>query len=197
MTARRPSLRLEVLAPLAARLACDRRGVSAVEFAMLAPVFGLVLAGTLDLGSSAFVQFGLNASVSAGAQYAIANATTVSSSTATSLADTISRLAAGAQGTTNVTGVAAINNGVTSTTLAASTSRTGSAATSDSCYCPTGSAPSIVWGSPATCGAACAGGGSAGKFVLVSASRPFRSVFGSYGFSPSGTLTTHALVQVQ
>lgn len=179
------------------RFVGDDRGVSAVEFALLAPVFSLVMAGTLDLGSSAYAQFGLNAAVSAGAQYAIANASSVSSSTATSLADTVSRLAAGAQGTTTVTGVAAVNNGVTSTTLASSTSRTGSASTADSCYCPTGAAPSVTWGSPATCGSACAGGGSAGKFVLVTASRPFTSVLGSYGFSPSGTLTTQALVQVQ
>ena len=44
------------------------------------------------------------------------------------------------------------------------------ASAANACYCPSGTAPAVNWGAAATCGAACSGGGYAGKFVLVQAS---------------------------
>lgn len=179
------------------RLASDRRGASATEFALLSPAFGLILAGTLDFGASIFAQFGLNAAVSAGANYAIANGSNLSSSGAAALATTISKLAAGAQGAATVTGVASVNGGSTTTTVGSVSSNSGSAAAADSCYCPTRSGATITWGATATCGAICPGGGYAGKFVSISASRRFTSFLGSYSFAPTGTLVSDTLVQVQ
>lgn len=179
------------------RFARDRRGASAVEFALLSPVFGLILAGTIDMGSSLYAEFGLNAAVSAGANYALANASSATASNSATLSDSISKLAAGAQGLSVVTGVATVNAGTTSTTLNNSTSRAGTASAADSCYCPTVSGATVTWGSAATCGTTCAGGGYAGKFVVVSAARQFTSFLGSYSFAPTGTITAHTMVQVQ
>lgn len=172
-------------------------GASAVEFALLSPVFGLVLAGTLDMGSSIYAQFGLNAAVSAGANYALANGSSVTASGAATLSDTISKLASGAQGTATVTGVATVNAGTTSTTLNGATSRSGSAAAADSCYCPTVSGATVTWGSAQTCGNACPSGGYAGRFVVISATRQFTSFLGSYSFAPTGAIAAQSMVQVQ
>ncbi|WP_020179754.1 TadE/TadG family type IV pilus assembly protein [Methylopila sp. M107] len=179
------------------RLARDRRGASAVEFALLTPVFGLILAGTLDMGSSLYAQFGLNSAVSAGANYALANASGASSSGSATLSDAISKLASGAQGLTVVTGVATVNAGTTSTTLNSATSRAGTASAADSCYCPSVSGATVTWGSVMTCNAACPSGGYAGKFVVVSAARQFTSFLGSYSFAPTGRIFAQTMVQVQ
>ncbi len=179
------------------RLSKDQRGASAVEFALLSPIFGLLLAGTLDMGASIYAQFGLNAAVSAGANYALANASSVSSSNAATLSSTISKLVAGAQGSSAVTGVATVNSGSSASTVNSTTSQSGSASAADSCYCPTLSGSTISWGTAKTCASDCSGGGYAGKFVLVTASRAYTSFFGSYSFAATGTLTSQTLVQVQ
>jgi hypothetical protein len=48
-----------------------------------------------------------------------------------------------------------------------------------------------------TCGSACTGGGTAGKFVAITASFNYTPFFASYGFVSNGAITAGALVQAQ
>jgi Flp pilus assembly protein TadG len=57
------------------RLACDRRGVAAVEFAVILPVLAVALMGTIDLGSAIQQALRLEAAARAGAQYAMSTPT--------------------------------------------------------------------------------------------------------------------------
>jgi hypothetical protein len=166
--------------------------VSAVEFALIAPIFGVILAGAIDIGGALFTQFGLNAAVSAGANYAMVNGSSTTSTAAGSLAMTIGDIVAGSQGSNWATATVVVNNGPTN-------SGGGSASNADSCFCPTGtSAASIAWGGALTCGSACSGGGVAGKFVAIQASRTYAPFFPVYDFI-SGTqqITASMVVQVQ
>src|ERR1700719_1350286 len=54
-------------------LARDRRGVSAVEFGLAAPVFLAALSPLIDLGLAFSQQMRVNQAVEAGAQYAAVN----------------------------------------------------------------------------------------------------------------------------
>src|SRR5260370_15661378 len=54
-------------------LAHDRRGVSAVEFGLAAPVFLAALSPVIDLGLAFSEQIRVNQAVEAGAQYAAVN----------------------------------------------------------------------------------------------------------------------------
>src|SRR5213075_1818680 len=64
------------LARVGARIAAvarDRRGMSAVEFGLAAPVFLAILTPVVDLGLAFSEQIRVNQAVEAGAQYATAN----------------------------------------------------------------------------------------------------------------------------
>src|SRR5439155_863110 len=74
----RPSSRwlTAVLRPCLARIGAlvrDRRGMSAVEFGLAAPVFLAILTPVIDLGLAFSQQIRVNQAVEAGAQYATAN----------------------------------------------------------------------------------------------------------------------------
>ena len=60
-------------------------GTAVVEFAMIAPVLVLLLIGTIDFATAIYDRFALNGAVSAAADYAILNASSVNSSTASRL----------------------------------------------------------------------------------------------------------------
>jgi hypothetical protein len=47
------------------------------------------------------------------------------------------------------------------------------------------------------CGSVCAGGGVAGKFVLISISKPYSPMFGGYGFTQADQISVSAVVQGQ
>jgi Flp pilus assembly protein TadG len=51
----------------------DRRGISAMEFALIAPVLITLLLGAFDLGNAAFQYIQLDQVVRAGGQYALSN----------------------------------------------------------------------------------------------------------------------------
>ena len=55
------------------------RGVAAVEFALVTPIFCLLLAGIVDLGGALYTKFKLDSAVTAGANFAQVNAGNVSS----------------------------------------------------------------------------------------------------------------------
>ncbi|HEV2365156.1 MAG TPA: TadE/TadG family type IV pilus assembly protein [Caulobacteraceae bacterium] len=175
----------------------SRDGIAAVEFGIMAPIFGLVFAGMADLGGVLYTQFRLNAAVSAGANYAIVNASSVSSSSGATLASTIAQVVENNAGSNWADDTIVVNDGPTETVTGGQLSASGSAANADSCYCPTGSGASITWGTAQTCGATCTGGGVAGKFVTITASRTYTPLFSSYGIVQNGAVTISTTVEVQ
>lgn len=158
----------------------ETAGVAAIEFAIFATVFLIVLAGTVDVGMSIYTASKLDAAVTAGAQYAENNAVTVSSNPS-GLSSDISTVVNTANGTGWATSTINVNN---------SNDATG-------CYCPTGAPPNWSWGTPKACGSSCSGGGVAGQFVTITASRSISPLFPAFGFVQTGQISRSALVETQ
>jgi Flp pilus assembly protein TadG len=178
-------------------IAGDRRGIAAVEFALLTPVFCLLLAGVIDLGGALYTKFKLDAAVTAGANYAQINASSVNSSNGQTLANNIATIVETSQGSGWADDGVTVNNGPTTAVTSGTATPSGTAANADACYCPSGTVGSFTWGSSATCGSSCAGGGYAGKFVTITATKTYTPIFSSYGIVQNDTITATAAVQVQ
>jgi Flp pilus assembly protein TadG len=177
----------------------DDRGIAAVEFALLAPIFCLLMAGVIDLGGVLFTKFQLDAAVTAGANFAQVNASNVSSTNGAALASNIATIVETSQGAGWANDGVVVNNGPTTTVTTGTASSGGTATNADSCYCPSGTPGAFTWGSAATCGNPCSGSntGFAGKFVTITASRQYTPIFSSYGIVANNTITASAAVQVQ
>jgi Flp pilus assembly protein TadG len=169
-------------------------GVAAVEFAMVTPVFIVLLAGAVDLSGLVIAHFHLEAAVAAASNYALLNNAQVSSSGGASLASNVASVVTSVV-STNATVV--VNDGPTATVSGGTTTTSGTAANADLCYCPTGTPTNLTWGNSVTCGSACAAGGTAGKFVLVTASYTYSAMFTNYNFINGGVVTSGAMVQTQ
>lgn len=172
-------------------------GVSTVEFAVGAPVILLILAGTMDLGRALMTKFEVTSAISASTNYALLNADRINADSGATLAGEIATVAASSlqTGTGDVTVV--INNGASLRVLNGVPAETGTAANADLCYCPTMSGYTVTWGSSKTCGSACSGGGVAGKFVTITASKPYTPMFTNYGIVEGDAITVRAIVQPQ
>jgi Flp pilus assembly protein TadG len=159
----------------------ENSGVAAIEFAICATLFLTILAGVVDIGRLLWTTAQLDTAVSAGAQYAANNAARVASDPS-ALATDIGNVVANLNGSGWATATVAVNN---------NNDKTG-------CYCPSGSPGNWSWGGAKTCASACsAGGGVAGQFVTISASRAISPIFSSFGFVRNGSLNRSALVQTQ
>jgi Flp pilus assembly protein TadG len=175
----------------------DRRGAAAVEFVILAPIFLLIMAGLVDFGGVLYTKFGLGASVSAATNYAAVNVSGVNSTSGAALATSLATVAANAQGTAWANATVTVNAGPSATSTGGAITTSGTATAADACYCPTGTANALTWGSAQTCSAACPASGYAGKFVVVQASKTYSPFFSSYGLVHAGVLSTTSIVQVQ
>lgn len=176
----------------------DTRGVSLIEFAFLAPVLCLILAGANDLGGMLYTRYNLDASVSAGANYALVSAASANSTNGAALANTIASIVTNGGSTTPPNSTIVVNNGLTTTTSGAGTPTTsGTPAEADSCYCPTVGSTGVSWGPATTCGLSCSNGTLAGKFVYITANQTYTPLFPSYGFIQNWNVSTNAMVQVQ
>ena len=150
-----------------ARLAADDRGVALIEFALLAPVLALLCVGAIDFGLAFAAQLQLAAAVDTGAQYAFLTGTNVQASAVQTVVQKATSLSA-------VTASIAYN-----------------AAT---CYCPSGSPPTL---SVQTCGTPCADGSEPGKFLNISANYTYTPIFPTYALIANPTLTQAATVRLQ
>ena len=176
----------------------DDRGIAAIEFALITPLVAVVLAATVDFGCILFNKFKLDESVNAAADYAMVCNAQVNASSGATLAGTLATLVATSHGSGWADVSVTVNDGPVSGYAAGTQSSSGSASPADSCYCPTGSATSVTWGAAQTCNTSCSGGGYAGKFVLISATRAYSPLFtAGYGVITGRTLTSATLVQVQ
>ena len=154
-------------------LARDRRGLSAVEFGLAAPVFLAMLSPMIDLGLAFSQQIRLNQAVDAGAQYASLNPYNSSS------------------WSTNV------QNAVTNanTTLSIGTP----SVSSEVCGCPNAANTGISGGvgtAPNCTPGACTDGSNPGYYVTISASLTYNSVMPYSIIGSSPTLSSSATVRV-
>jgi Flp pilus assembly protein TadG len=179
--------------------AADRRGVAAVEFALVTPIFCLLLAGIVDLGGALFTKFRLDSAVTAGANFAQVNAGNVNSTNGQTLANNIATIVETSQGSSWADDGVIVNNGPTATVAGGTATPSGTATNADVCYCPSGVPGGLTWGSAVTCGNACPGTntGYAGKFVTITASHSYSPIFSSYGIVQNNTISASAAVQVQ
>jgi Flp pilus assembly protein TadG len=178
----------------------DNDGVAALEFALITPVFVLVLAGIVDLGGVVSAKFRLDTAVAAASNYVLVNNSQVSSTQGGTLATNLASIVTGGTGTTMSANVSiVVNNGPSATVVTGGTATSGgTAANANSCYCPTGTPTSLTWGTAVTtCGSTCPSGLLAGKFVLISANYTYLPVFSNYNFINGGTVYSGALVQTQ
>lgn len=179
------------------RVCRDERGVAAAEFALIAPIFGLIVAGVSDFGGALFIKFNLDGAVSAAANYAILNASSVSSTGAATLATNIASIVAGSHATNWANATVIVNNSSQASVANGTASSGGSSANADSCYCPTLSGSTVTWGTAATCGSTCANGSMAGKFVQIATNRTYNPMFASYGLVGNGAVSASAFIQTQ
>ena len=179
------------------RLAADRAGAAAIEFAVVVPLLTVLFAGVADLGNVLYQRFRLDSAVSAAANYAVVNAANVSASGGAGMASNLAAIVQTSQGTNWANAAVVVNDGPTATVTGGTTTTGGSASPADGCYCPTGTAASASWGGATTCGSACASGGTAGKFVTIVASRTYNPIFSSYGIVQNGVISASAIVQTQ
>jgi Flp pilus assembly protein TadG len=175
----------------------DLSGTAAVEFALFSPIFFALLVGAVDVGGMIFTRFELDSAVQAGANFAQINASSVSSTSGQTLANNIASIVQSSEGTDSANGSVVVNDGPTTTISGSSQSTSGTASNADSCYCPTGTASSLTWGSATTCGSSCSGGGYAGKFVVITATSTYTPIFGGLGIVKGGTITAATVVQAQ
>jgi Flp pilus assembly protein TadG len=153
-------------------LARDRRGVSAVEFGLAAPVFLAALSPVIDLGLAFSQQIRINQAVEAGAQYASSNPY------------------GGSTWSSNVS--SAITN-ATALTVSPSVG-------SETCGCPNSTSTAIVtggYGSPPTCSGSCPDGSNPGYYVTISAQATYTSVMPYSILGSTATLSSTAIVRVQ
>lgn len=174
----------------------DRTGAAALEMALIAPVLLLILAATVDLGGVIYARFQLSSAVNAATNYAIVNVASVNSTSGPTLATNLATLTANVNGTAWANSSVTVNSGPTAANTNGTATSGGTATAANSCYCPTGSAPSITWGSAVSCGTPCASG-YAGMFVLVTASHTYTPFFSKYGIVKNGAISVSSMVQVQ
>ncbi len=174
----------------------DRRGVGALEFALVVPIIGVMLMAIVDLGNVLFVHFRLGAAVASGSNYGLVRAEDISTALAPNVASDIARLVASATENNWAAARVTVNNGpvavIDGGEPAVTTSNT--AATNALCYCPGAGG---AWGAAVACGAPCPGGGIAGRFVEISARRAFTPLFYGYGVASDGYITISRMVQTE
>lgn len=178
-------------------LAANHQGSVAAEFLAVSPVLLIMLFGVIDIGNVLFTRFRLNAAVAAGTNYSIVRSADIGTDAAGSLASSVAKVVANASDTSGVSATIAVNNGPTATVTGGgtvSTTTTNAATTNGLCYCPTTSSD---WGVKKTCGDGCSGGGLAGRFVRITASKAYKPLFASYGIVRNGTITATNLVQTE
>ncbi|HQT78832.1 MAG TPA: pilus assembly protein [Rhodopila sp.] len=178
----------------------ERSALAALEFALVAPLLSALLIGSVDAAQLFLAQLRLSAAVHAGADYALANQSSVSAANGAALAAAIAQIVGNINGVGWASGTVVVNNGPTVTFSNGSAVSGGSASSANAYYCLSGSPGAWEWGTSVSDDSeACdnAGDGAkAGKFVTITASRAFTPSILSVEFA-SGPLTQSVAVQVQ
>lgn len=174
---------------------CDDAGSPAVEFALIAPLFLLVVAATFDVGSIVHSKFRLNAQVSSAASYSQNQGNLIVDNTAANFAATVATLAS--NGTNSVDAMVVLNNAMSAAITHGAMTTADSSGLMAQCYCPARVNNAVVWGAQKTCQATCTDGTSAGRFIEIRASASYVAMFEGLGLTENGTISADALVRIE
>lgn len=174
-------------------------GMAAIEFAVIVPVFLVLLMGGVDMGQMLFAYYKLDQAVASGSQYAVLNAGEVNSTSGATLATNIATVVESANGSAWANDTVVVNNGPSATATNGGITMGGTASNADSCYCPSGSPGSWSFGNAKNCNASCDGGGNAttGKYVTITATYAYSPMIKIFSFLNNTTLSQSAMVQTQ
>lgn len=173
------------------KLLDDTRGSIAVEFALVAPVLMIVLAGVIDVGSAAYARLSLQSRVTTASEYALMRA---DQDNAGDMAETLIGLL---QGRASETAKVVVNNAASATWDGSSVTTQSLSSDAMACYCPTRSNGQIEWGSSVACDTSCsASGDSAGRFVQISATADHVSIFPGYAFIDGDVVGASAVLRL-
>lgn len=171
-------------------------GVSAIEFALVAPILLMLLAAVVDFGALIYVRSQLETAMSTATGYALAHGQEVTAQTAPGLTLSVARILAGQAGDASSVNIS-INEGPRTSGAAGGLQQSGTAALAGLCYCPSPANGAISWGNARSCGSACPAGGSAGKYMTLTAMAPYTPLFFSYGLSDGGQIVVTATAALQ
>ena len=155
-------------------LARDRKGMSAVEFGLAAPIFLGALSPLIDIGLAFSQQIRLNQAVEAGAQYASTNAYNPDNWSSN------------------------VQSAMTNATTLSISPNVGA----ETCGCPNATSTAISsHDTVSTCGTqnggtACTDGSQPGYYVTISATSTYTSVM-PYSVLSNPTLSSQAVVRIQ
>jgi Flp pilus assembly pilin Flp len=149
-----------------ARLLREERGVSAIEFALIAPVIAILIIGIIDFGMGLWRQMQVANAAEAGAAYAAA------------------------KGWNSTTG--GIENAVTSATNFSAITASPAPTWPPWCGCPNTSSGVTS----ATCGSNCGDGSLAGHYVTVQAQASYSTILPWPGISSPITLSSSAYARL-
>jgi len=172
-------------------------GIAAVEFAFIVPVLLVLFAGVIDVTQMLYAYYQLDQAVAAGSQYAVLNAANVTSTTGASLASSIATVVEDANGTAWTDDTVVVNNGPTVTVTNGSATSSGTAANADNYFCLTGTQNNWTWGTAYTTQTNCSGGGTAGKYVTITANYSYVPLVAIYHVFNNSTLSQSSAVRVQ
>lgn len=180
--------------PIVDGRACEK-GTSTVEFALIAPVFIVVVAGIADIGGALVARSDVNAAVTAGSTFLLVNADRVAATPEEVARQTAAvagdRLPAGGVARVSVNGGLSVEYSDGKFTVS------GNPSSANQCFCPQGNGNGLSLGAALECGSPCGVGGYASRYVQVAASHGYRPVFGGFGLMPAeGTIAVNSTVNV-
>ena len=174
---------------------CEDAGSPAVEFALIAPVFLLIVAATFDVGSIIHSKFRLDARVSSAASYSQNHGSLIVDSTAANFASTLATLVS--NGTNIVDATVVLNNAMSAAFTDGTMTTSDSSGIMAQCYCPARVNDLIMWGTQKTCQANCKDGTVAGRFIEIRSDTPHVTMFAGLGLTENGIISANALVRIE
>ena len=182
--------------PTGKRFVAGESGVSAIEFALIAPILVLILVAGLDLGLALRQRFELNSALNAATSYALVNRARVSSTEGGALVQELATLVT-MELELSATVAINLNNGPQASVVGNTLTTSGSSSRADLCWCPRRSGSAIDWGSSQSCGDSCDELGQAGKFVSIAVSQPYESMLFDFGIAVDGTIEADSVVRTE
>lgn len=173
------------------RFAHDNVGAVALEFALIAPVFVLMIAGVFEIGMVIRAKFALTSVVSAAAVHTL-SVGSMTDDAAREAAIALANLIKGGDRTAKVV----VNNSVTALLENGFITVAQTGQEIANCYCASRSGDRIVWGGAVACGDPCADKSISARFVAITATSEFKQSLGMYGFFTDDELHDTAMVRL-
>ncbi|SFV37530.1 TadE-like protein [Devosia crocina] len=174
------------------RFVRDERGVSALEFALVAPIIFALLAVVVDFGMLVQTRANMETALSSAMSFGLARGQDVDAAEAAGYAASLADIASTQLGEDTALNVT-LNRSFITTRGRGSAGQTGSANAVSLCYCPERKPSGIDWGTSRICTAPCPNGGHAGLFLAIKAARPYRPLFLDYGLVSDGQIVIETL----